>query len=223
MSTETRGWYPDPILRALLAWTGVAGLLFWLPLVGSLLRGSAEAGMWGPGVAGGAAGLWIPLVAVSVAGATLWTGWRGARRPFGGLLLAFHVPMAALVVWTMAIHPEAGAFGGAVSGTDATLGWIASAAYVAFAGLAVWWVFFGDADPAGRAPAWSPESRAFLTAAAVLIPIQWLLLHTTGATDPAAVVVTIGQWVLLNMGLRPARRLPARVRARAATRVITIV
>ena len=89
-------WKPDRILVALLAWTSLTTLVFWLPLVRGAFDGTSY--QWALGRLGGAGvggDYWLPVLGSAFAIATLTLGWRGARPPFHWLLLAWHALLTA--------------------------------------------------------------------------------------------------------------------------------
>jgi hypothetical protein len=111
-------WRRDPLLFLILCWTAlVAGVLVWLPLVrgatqGNAYRWSIAAGIGGSGIGGA---YWALLPAAAFVLLLLYLGWRGARRPFDWLLLAFHVPLALAVTLAAWTDPQSFRFEGSRS------------------------------------------------------------------------------------------------------------
>ncbi|HSK81753.1 MAG TPA: hypothetical protein VLQ45_35205 [Thermoanaerobaculia bacterium] len=69
-------WKPDPILRALLGWTALSTLIFWLPFVRGIFDGETYewglAGMGGTGISGD---YWMPALGVALALSILAIFW----------------------------------------------------------------------------------------------------------------------------------------------------
>jgi hypothetical protein len=199
---------PDRLLRALLAWTALTTLMFWLPLVRSVMDGeSYEWGFMGLSGRGLHGDLWFPALGAALAFAIRWLGWRGARMPFHVLLLLWIVPVGAGATWQSVAHPDDFRFRGDTLGVDIPLAPVGILFFGGFAALAVFWVIRDLRS--GRRREASPWTRAntVLTAALVaLLPVQFLLLQfgePHGTTDQIGVVITILQWLLVGAALRP--------------------
>lgn len=209
MAETKRGF----LLRALLVWTALTFLPFWLPLNRGLLDGDTYE--WGLGPLGGrgAGGDYWTLPLFLAAGLViLWYGWRGARRPFHILLLLWHLPLAGLVSWGAWKLRDELRFRGDTLGVDISLAWVGPALFGGFALAALLWAARDWPRSAGRpAPPWTRANRALLALALVLTAPNLLLLRfgsPHGSTDAIGVVLVILQWLLMNYAFA-ARERPA--------------
>jgi hypothetical protein len=203
------GWRPDRLLRALLHWTALTTIIFWLPLVRSVFDGASYA--WALGGALGGRGLqgdlWLPALGVTFALATLWLGWRGARPPFRWLLLGWHLLLGAGATYLAVKHGDQFTFRGDTLGIDVSLAVIGPLLFGGFALAAVLWVvrdLISGRRPA--APPWTLANRYLLGGLVALLPLQFVLFRfgePNGRTDEIGVLVTIVQWLLLGLALRP--------------------
>lgn len=206
-------WRPDPILRALLGWTALSTLIFWLPFVRGLFDGETYewglAGLGGKGISGD---FWMPVLGVAFALATRYFGWRGSRMPFHALLLLWLVPLGAGATWLTLTRPEDFRFQGDTLGVDVSLAWAGPVIFGGFALLGIFWVVRDLLSGRKReAPPWMPPNQRMLIALAALLPIQFVLLRfgvPHGTTDQIGVILTMLQWFLLGAALAPKR--PAR-------------
>jgi hypothetical protein len=205
-------WKPDWMLRALLAWTAVTTLPFWLPLVRSVMDGdSYEWGFFafrGHGLRGD---LWLPAICVTLALAIRRLGWRGARPPFHALLLLWLIPIGAGATYLSIARPEDFTFRGDTMGLSIPLAPVGILLFGGFAVLAVFWVVRDLRSGRRReAPPWTRTNTTLVSGLLALLPIQFILLRfgePHGTTDKIGVVVTIVQWLLVGTALRP--RVPA--------------
>jgi hypothetical protein len=204
-------WKPDPILRALLGWTALSTLIFWLPFVRGLFDGATYewslAGLGGKGVSGD---YWMPALGVVLALSIRYLGWRGARIPFHALLLLWVVPLGAGATWLTLTQPEDFRFQGDSLGIDISLAWAGPAIFGGFALLGIFWVIRDLRSGRRReTPPWMPVNRWMGIALAALLPIQFALLRfgePHGTTDQIGVILTILQWFLVGAALAPRRR-----------------
>ncbi|HET6852453.1 MAG TPA: hypothetical protein VFH46_09010 [Pyrinomonadaceae bacterium] len=205
-------WRPDRLLKAILIWTMITMIIVWLPLIRGLMDGdSYEWGnsFWGIQVGGqGVHGqYWLLLLQAIIGIAVLYFGWRGARQPFHWLLLLWHIPLGAQAIYDAISSPEDYRFRGDTLGVDVSLAWVGPLFFGGFALLSVLWVirdFRRERDTA--APEWKRANYVLLLIAVSLLPIQFLLLRfgeQHGPGDQAGVILTMGQWVLINLGLFP--------------------
>ena len=205
-------WRPDRLLKAILIWTMITMIIVWLPLVRGLMDGdSYEWGnsFWGIQVGGqGVHGqYWLLLLQAIIGIAVLYFGWRGARQPFHWLLLLWHIPLGAQAIYDAISSPEDYRFRGDTLGVDVSLAWVGPLFFGGFALLSVLWVirdFRRERDTA--APEWKRANYVLLLIAVSLLPIQFLLLRfgeQHGPGDQAGVILTMCQWVLINLGLFP--------------------
>ena len=205
-------WRPDRLLKAILIWTMITMVIVWLPLIRGLMDGdSYEWGnsFWGIQVGGqGVHGqYWLLLLQAIIGIAVLYFGWRGARQPFHWLLLLWHIPLGAQAIYDAISSPEDYRFRGDTLGVDVSLAWVGPLFFGGFALLSVLWVirdFRRERDTA--APEWKRANYVLLLIAVSLLPIQFLLLRfgeQHGPGDQAGVILTMCQWVLINLGLFP--------------------
>lgn len=205
-------WRPDRLLKAILIWTMITMIIVWLPLIRGLMDGdSYEWGnsFWGIQVGGqGVHGqYWLLLLQAIIGIAVLYFGWRGARQPFHWLLLLWHIPLGAQAIYDAISSPEDYRFRGDTLGVDVSLAWVGPLFFGGFALLSVLWVirdFRRERDTA--APEWKRANYVLLLIAVSLLPMQFLLLRfgeQHGPGDQAGVILTMGQWVLINLGLFP--------------------
>ncbi len=208
----------DPLLLALLWWTAlVGGVLIWLPLTRGATQGRAYQWALTDGVGGRGIGGWygglvlgaaflIPLLAL---------GWRGARPPFHGLLLAFHLPLAAAVTYAAWKDPEGLRIEGATLGFSVSLAFIGPLLFLSAAAAAVFWVVRDLRSGADREPApwvWTRATRVRLLLFVAIVPLE-VVLFRSGGIQSLQNMVGVGlvgwQWILLNRILSGARGLPA--------------
>ena len=205
-------WKPDRLLKAILIWTMLTLLIVWLPLVRGLMDG--ESYQWGSSFWGFQAGgrgvqgdYWL-LVLQALFGITLlYLGWRGAQQPFSWLLLLWHVPLGVTATYNALSSPEDYRFRGDTLGVDVSLAWVGPLFFGGFALLSVLWVVrhlrIGREK---ETPQWNRANRVLLLIAVGLIPIQFVLFRygePHGPTDQVGVILTMLQWLLLNLGLFP--------------------
>ena len=205
-------WRPDRLLKAILIWTMITMIIVWLPLIRGLMDGdSYEWGnsFWGIQVGGqGVHGqYWLLLLQAIIGIAVLYFGWRGARQPFHWLLLLWHIPLGAQAIYDAISSPEDYRFRGDTLGVDVSLAWVGPLFFGGFALLSVLWVIRDLRRERDRtAPEWKRANYVLLLIAVSLLPIQFLLLRfgeQHGPGDQAGVILTMCQWVLINLGLFP--------------------
>jgi hypothetical protein len=201
-------WKPDPILRILLAWTALTTLVFWLPLVRSLMDGDTyEWGFIGFGGNGLHGDLWLPTLGVALALSVRGLGWRGARMPFHALLLLWIVPLGAGATWLSITQAEDFRFKGDTLGVDVSLAPVGILLFGGMAALAVFWVI-RDLRSGRRREAlpWTRTNKVLGFALIAPLPVQLILLRfgePHGTTDQVGVVLTILQWMLSGAAFRP--------------------
>ena len=205
-------WKPDRLLRAILIWTAVTLIVVWLPLVRGLMDG--ESYQWGNSAWGfqfGGRGLggdyWFLLLQAAFGLILLYLGWRGARQPFHWLLLPWHIQLALQSIYNSWTSPEDYRFKGDTLGVDISLAWVGPLLFGGFALLSIWWVVQDIKSGQQRtAPQWTLANRVLLLIAVSLLPIQFVLLRfgpQHGPGDQAGVILTMLQWVIINLGLFP--------------------
>jgi hypothetical protein len=205
-------WKPDRLLKAILIWTMLTMVTVWLPLVRGLMDG--ESYQWGNSFWGfqvGGRGLrgqyWLLLLQALFGLTLLYLGWRGARQPFHWLLLLWHIPLGAQAIYDSLTAPETYRFRGDTLGVDVSLAWVGPLFFGGIALLSIFWVVKDLKRRRERlVPEWSLASRILLLIALSLLPIQFVLLRfgePHGPGDQAGVILTMLQWVLINLGLFP--------------------
>lgn len=203
-------WKPDRVLKALLIWTAITLIIVWLPMIRGLMDGESyqwAASLWGFQVGGrGVRGDYWVLVVEGLFGlALLYLGWRGARLPFHWMLLLWLVPHAIDATYNSVTAPEDYRFQGDTLGVNVSLAWVGPVFFGGFALLGIWWVIRNWKKQPER-PAWSRANKLLLIIVACLLPVQFLLLSSGqphGTTDQIGVILTMLQWVLINLGLYP--------------------
>lgn len=205
-------WKPDRLLKAILIWTMLTLLIVWLPLVRGLMDGeSYQWGnlFWGFQIAGrGVHGdYWLLVLQALLGVALLYLGWRGTQQPFHWLLLLWHVPLGAQATYYALSSPEDFRFRGDTLGVDVSLAWVGPLFFGGFALASILWVVRDlKRGQAKVAPSWDRANRLLLLISISLLPIQFVLLRygpPHGARDQVGVVLTMLQWVLINLGLFP--------------------
>jgi hypothetical protein len=157
----------------------------------------------GQGIAGD---YWFPVLAAAIVLAILYLGWRGARPGFGPLLLLFHVPLSLVSIYDALSNPEDYRFRGDTLGIDVPLALAAPRLFGGFSALSVYWLARHRNSPRAASIPWTNASRILLGTIVALVPLQYFLLRApNGSTDGVGVILTISQWVLINVALRPAR------------------
>ncbi len=200
---------PDRVLRWVLIWTGVTLLPVWLPLVRGLMDGASYQWELGPGIGGrGVAGAyWLLAILAGCGLLLLYLGWRGAQPPFHWMLLSWHVSLAGMVSYASWTAGEQMRLRGDTLGIDISIAWAGPAFFGGFALLAVYWVVRDlRARPERVPPKWNRANRGLLLLAALLLPVQFILLRfgvPHGATDKFGVLLTIVQWLLVNFAFVP--------------------
>ena len=204
MAVRSKSARPRLLTALLVLTVATTARLWWVP-VRCLLD---EPGFqWGTALGGGqlagqglGGDILLLLLLSAYAVAMLYLGWHGGRRPFAGVALVwFGIHFVSSVL--------SAAEGGLIWYGDAlglrlNLTWISLAVNGTALVLALAW-----AARDWRAPSASPfvatdRTRKLLLAAAALLPVQIVLFQIGPLHDPtdiAAIGLTVGQWVLLNM------------------------
>ena len=205
-------WKPDRLLKAILIWTMLTLIIVWLPFVRGLMDGDSYQwanSFWGKQIGGqGVHGDYCILLVQAVVGiAVVYLGWRGARQPFHWLLLLWLIPLAVQACYDSFTAPEEYRFRGDTLGVDVSLAWVGPLLYGGFGLLAIVWVIRDLRSGREKvSPEWSRLSRVLLLIAVVLLPIQFILLRfgeQHGPRDQVGVILTMLQWVLINLSFVP--------------------
>jgi hypothetical protein len=207
MPTRTSG--SDRVLRALLLWTALTTIIFWLPAVRGLFDGATyEWGGFGFSGRGISGDYWFPLVTSALAIATQYLAWRGPRAVFYALFGGWHLFLAFGAVMLALSSPESLRFQGDTLGVDVSLAVAGPVLFCVAAALVLFWMA-RDLRRGGPRPAllsWSRRNTRWTVALASLLPMQLVLLRIGephGTTDEIGVLVTMAQWFLLSVAFWP--------------------
>jgi len=150
---------------------------------------------------------WLVVLQAILGVALLYLGWRGAKQPFHWLLLLWHFSLATQAIYNSVTSPEDYRFRGDTLGVDLSLAWVGPVLFGGFALLSLLWVIRDMKGSHERvAPEWTRANRILLLITAGLLPFQFVLLRygvQHGPGDQVGVILTMLQWVLLNLGLYP--------------------
>jgi len=205
-------WKPDRLLKAILIWTMLTLIIVWLPLVRGLMDGNSYQwgnSFWGMQIGGSGVGgdYWLLVVQAILGIAVLYFGWRGAPQPFHWLLLLWLIPLAVQACYDAFTSPEDYRFHGDTLGVDVSLAWVGPLFFGGFAVLSILWVIRDRRSGRARvSPQWTRANRVLLLIAVGLIPLQFELLRfgePNGPRDQVGVILTMLQWVLINLSLFP--------------------
>ncbi|MGH9934757.1 MAG: hypothetical protein ACREAM_00845 [Blastocatellia bacterium] len=205
-----RDWKPDRLLKSILIWTMITAIMTWLPLIRGLMDGDTYqwgSAFWGVQLGGRGIGgdYWVlPLQAGFVIW-LLYLGWRGAKRPFHWLLLLWHLPLSIGVTSIAIRYPDDFRFRGDTFGVDVSLAWVGPLLFGSFALLSGVWVARDlRRDQTRMIMPLQRANRVLLAVMLSLLPVQFFLLRfgePRGAADKIGVLLTILQWVGLNIAL----------------------
>ena len=201
-------YQPDRLLRALLTWTSLTTLVFWLPTVRGAFDGcSYEWGLVDFGGAGLSGDYWFPVLGAVFACWLVTRGWRGARPPFPWLFTAWHVALAVVVAASAIALRDDMTFQGDTLGVSIPLQWVGPAVFGAAACAALYWVRRDRRSPARRVVAPLGSVNRSLTAVLLgLLPVLFFLLRfgePSGLTDQIGVIIAGGFWFFLPRALNP--------------------
>jgi hypothetical protein len=205
LTSGSAGWRPDPILRVILGWTTLLGILFWLPLIRSVMDGSSYSWALGPFAGRGLGGDYGFVAAGAAVFTTLlYLGWRGIRPTLTVIaLLALHAPLLLVTILAAIDNPDELRFRGDTLGIDISLAWVLPAVFAGFTALMLYWLLRRRSRATIPVP-WTRINRWLLGVAIGLLPVQFILLRgPNDATDPAGVIATIVQWLLIATAVRP--------------------
>jgi hypothetical protein len=191
--------------RLVLWWVAFPFVLFWLPLVRSVVDGPTYqwgVGWWGwrLGGAGLEGDLWYLAAGTVLGGILLWSGARS------GGFFRWAAPAWMLMLLARATHiavtvPDGFVFHGDTLGIRLNLTWVAPTFHaVGLLLFAVWLLGWSRSGGSAREAAGSPARTGWVVALAALLPVQVLLLRfgePHGTTDAVGVLITIGQWLAL--------------------------
>ena len=190
----------------LMTWLTLAFTATWLPLLRGAFDGPSY--HWGTGLLGfrfDGAGLGgdypFLIVKSAVALALLGFGWRRPNGAFRPALVAWLAVGLVDTLFNVITAPGDFRFQGDTLGVDISLALVAPALDAAMLGLAMWWSIRAPALPV---PPLARANMVLLAAAALLLPVQYVLLSSGRGQDPndvVGVLLTIAGWFLLSFGL----------------------
>jgi hypothetical protein len=195
------------LLRPVMFWTAVTGIFAWLPLVRIIGRPDGYTwGILGLSGAGTTGPFWIFIVLTAYVLVMLFAGQRGPRALFRPMLLIWHLAVNATVVAGLLQEGTGATLQGQGLHFEIPL-WTLAVPFVGFLGLAIAWVVVDRR--AGAAPfvaPWTHGNTVRLAGSLLLLAVA-LLLFRAGTNynwvTAAAIVTTIGHWVLLIDAFAP--------------------
>lgn len=126
------------------------------------------------------------------------------------LLLIWTIPSFIDATYNAIRFPENYRFRGDTLGVDVSLAWVGPLFFGGLAALSVVWVIRDLRQRQAReTPAWNRANTILFAIAIALLPVQFALLRfgePHGTTDQIGVLLTIAQWVILNMAFAPRER-----------------
>ena len=190
----------------LMSWLTLTFLTAWLPLLRGAMDGASYE--WGAGLFGlrfAGAGLsgdyGFVIVKAAIALAFLSFGWRRPNGGFRPALVAWLALGLADTLYSVAAAPGDFRFRGDTLGIDISLVVMAPALDAAWLLLGTAWALRAPPLPV---PPLVRSNMVLLAAAALLLPIQYVLLSSGGGQDPndvVGVLLTIAGWFLFSAGL----------------------
>lgn len=204
MSAQTNRF----LLRVILILTAFSMIVVWLPLVRGLMDGGTYE--WGQSFLGknfGGTGVsgdyWFVVLQAVIGLSVIYLGWRGAYQPFHWLLLLWNIPSAVNAFYHALRYPEQYRFRGDTLGVDIPVAWVSPLFWALLALLSILWVVRDlKQDKSREIPAWSRTNSVLLAITGSLLPFQFVLLRfgePHGTTDQIGVILTMLQWLLLNL------------------------
>ena len=196
------------LLKVILILTSLTMLTMWLPFIRGVMDGPSY--QWGQSLFGinfGGRGVggeyWLLVLEAIVAVPLICLGWRGARPPFHWLLLLWVVPSVFNAFYNAIKFPEDYRFKGDTLGVDVNLVWVAPLFWSVLALLSIVWVVSDfKRRRVHETIAWTRKNSILLAIVLLLLPVQFALLRfgeQHGTNDQIGVVLTMGQWLLLNL------------------------
>lgn len=200
------------VLKTLLFFLAFVLIFTWLPIVRGILDGPSY--QWGTSYfdhffsgKGLGADSWLLFLKLGFGGAILWLGYRGPRRPFHWLVLAWLAVGAADILHGVVTNPEGMVFRGDTLGIELNVGYAAAAVYLGMLALGLFWVARDlKLGPAWPKAAWTRRNKALAVTAVAALPVQFVLLRfgePHGLSDQIGVILTMAQWAVINAALYP--------------------
>jgi hypothetical protein len=195
--------------RLVLLWVALPFVLFWLPLVRSVMDGPTYqwgSGWWGwrLGGAGLEGDLWYLVSGVILGLLLLWSGARA------GAFFRWAAPLWMLLLLADAVRsaitdPEGFVFYGDTLGIRVNLTWLSPTFHlVGLIFLGLWLFRWKDAGRSRNPRAGNDVDLRRILAVAALLPLQFALLRfgePHGTSDAVGVLITIGQWFAVPWAL----------------------
>ncbi|CAH2714810.1 hypothetical protein BACCIP111895_01986 [Neobacillus rhizosphaerae] len=201
-------WKPDRLIRLILLYVMLSGLTYWLPIIRGLFDGpsyswSGWMGIGGTGIGGQ---YWLLLILGSLLTSVVFLGWRGARKPFHWLLLTWFI-LLVIESGSWFFSTETIHFKGDTLGVDFSLKKIIFPFDVLFLVLVCLWIIRNLRSASSLpSPTWKRLNRNLLILFFCLFPLQLILLRFLDHDkifDQIGVILTIFQWLLLNLSFYP--------------------
>jgi len=199
----------ERLRKLLLVWLGISGLFSWLPTIRSIMDGPSyrwEGTYWGLGFAGrGLEGdFYIPVLSSLYILVTLWIGWRWRRtKPLAALALLWIAPTAVGYVLDI-MRGESLEFRGDSLGVVIPLGAVAAIWQLGLSLIALYLLVKAPASETTHTAGLRTANRVLFGVAFALLPVQYFLLSRAGmtsTTDQIGVLLTMFQWLLLNVAI----------------------
>jgi hypothetical protein len=202
----------DRLLKVILTLTSFTMIIVWLPLIRGWMDGNSYA--WGHSLFGkqfagkGISGdYWLVVLQAVIGIALVYLGWRGAKQPFHWLLLLWNVSGFLNAFYNAIQFPEEYRFRGDTLGVDVSVAWVGPLFWSVLTVLSILWVVRDlKTGVAKETPKWDRSNWVLLSVAAAMLPLQFILLRfgqPHGTTDQIGVILTMLQWVVLNLSFVP--------------------
>ncbi|MFC5529520.1 hypothetical protein [Cohnella yongneupensis] len=203
-------WKSSKLLHLILMYVMLSGITFWLPVTRGLFDGSSYtwSGWMGIGGTGIDGQYWLLLMFTALMTSVVFLGWRGARKPFHWLLMIWFI-LLVTESGSWFFSPESVHLQGDTLGTDLSLSKVIFPFDVLFLTLSCVWIsrdIRSKREP--QPPAWNRVNRMLLILFFSILPMQFILLGFFDSNilfDQIGVILTILQWILLNLSFYPWR------------------
>jgi hypothetical protein len=190
-----------------MGWTLFTTTFLWTPTMRMFLKPDvSQWSLFGLSGSGREGAFWVFPTAAGVVLLLFYLEGRGRLRPLvHAVLLAWHLPVTAGLLYGAGVAGPNAVFVGAAWGWEVRLALLA-VPFVAFTSLAVVWIAREvGGGPSVERSGWTDVDRGPLVGAAALVPVATVLFRLGGEGFDAlvrlAIAATILQWVLLCTGL----------------------
>lgn len=202
----------DRLLNVILVLTSFTMIIVWLPLIRGLMDGATYS--WGHSLFGkqfGGKGIsgdyWLVVLQAVIAIALVYLGWRWANQPFHWLLLLWNASGVLNAFYNAIQFPGEYRFRGDTLGVDISVAWVGPLFWSVLTVLSILWVVRDlKTGVAKETRKWDLANWVLLSVAAAMLPLQFILLsfgEPNGTTDQIGVILTMLQWVVLNLSFVP--------------------